>query len=248
MKTTFIYSFIWSFSPEIYLWLNSKSHIWLQEALWHISRFFWLIIIKKENKKTTTIKSVHDQEQLQMTFKGLLQVKCSCPEFLFSLISFVFSFYPAESHRLRWGHMTWSRPCGRPIGHPRSSLSNLINQSIPLNPFCVCVSGLQYVVLCCLHQARVVICSFLYPERKTEVSVSQQAASASPPMHLFWICVRLSPSKWSLLFGKPQSWLVAHCGTLEEQMKNWIAPSHLCLVQIFFTWVGCFVCEPTHSI
>lgn len=36
-----------------------------------------------------------------------------------------------------------------------------------------------------------------------------------------------------LLLGKPWSGLVAHCGTLEEQVKNWIAPSQLCLGQIF---------------
>lgn len=52
-----------------------------------------------------------------------------------------------ESHRLRWGHMTWSRPCGRPIGHPHSSLSNPINRSAALNPFCVCVWS---AVRCCL--------------------------------------------------------------------------------------------------
>lgn len=64
-------------------------------------------------------------------------------------ISLIFSLcFPSplsESHRLRWGHMTWSRPCGRRTGRPRSSPSNRINQSAVLNPFSVCV----WSAVCC---------------------------------------------------------------------------------------------------
>lgn len=69
--------------------------------------------------------------------------------FLLSSLSLSFISLP-ESHRLRWGHMTWSRQCGRPTGRPRSSPSNPNNQS----QHCVCVCACVYWLLICVVFSR----------------------------------------------------------------------------------------------
>lgn len=167
---------------------------------WHVTANFtgiyWhsgqMPFVKSSQISTTEVATLGMPNQIH-SFALFIQTKYEHFMSFVLILIFCSSCPFIESHRLRWGHMMWNRPCGRPTGRPHSSPFNPIIKSAALNPFLVCV----WSVVCCSLLSLSGPCfhsQFLVLKEKRFLLL--------PSMHLFWILVGLSPPKWSYVVSQ----------------------------------------------